>query len=132
MSKTALVVSGGGAKGAFAVGVVQYLYNAYRDTGWFNITGGTSTGALIAPMAALTGAEGPAADEALNTLLTMYTTVSTPDILESQNLFEILRRKDCLNETEPLRARIEENLAPAWFNWLKTDEAPYCYVVYTN
>ena len=132
MAKTALVISGGGAKGAFAVGVVQYLYKTYRGSGWFDITGGTSTGALIAPMAALMGAEGPAATEALDALINLYTTVHTPDILESQNIFELARRRDCLNETEPLNNLIHERLTPAWFDWLQTTEAPYCYVVYTN
>ena len=67
-TKAALVLSGGGAKGAFAVGVVKHLFLAYRETGWFAITGGTSTGALIAPMAALMAAPDPMGSEALHTL----------------------------------------------------------------
>jgi predicted acylesterase/phospholipase RssA len=75
--RAALVISGGGAKGAFAVGVVKHLFLAYRETGWFAITGGTSTGALISPIAALMAAPDPMGSEALHTLERMYTTVST-------------------------------------------------------
>ena len=82
--KTALVISGGGAKGAFAVGVVKYLYSTFRDTGWFSITGGTSTGALISPMAALMAAPEPMGSNALDTLVEMYTTVFTRDILRKR------------------------------------------------
>ena len=46
--KTALVVSGGGARGAFAVGVIKKLREFGKD---FDIVAGTSTGALIAPLA---------------------------------------------------------------------------------
>lgn len=45
--KKALVISGGGCKGAFAVGAIEYLL----DLGYeFDIIVGTSTGALIAPL----------------------------------------------------------------------------------
>ena len=57
--KTALVISGGGAKGAFAVGVIKHLCSTYRETGWFDVVGGTSTGALISPMAAVIAAPYP-------------------------------------------------------------------------
>ena len=130
--KTALVISGGGAKGAFAVGVIRHMYKTYRDTGWFNITGGSSTGALISPMAALLAAPDPMGSEALDTLEHIYTHVSTSDILEKQNIFELIGRQDCLNESDPLNDLIHRLLRPEWFKWLKRREAPYCYVVYTN
>ena len=47
--KTALVVSGGGCKGAFAVGVIEYLLESGLS---FDVLVGTSTGALIVPMIA--------------------------------------------------------------------------------
>lgn len=130
--KTALVVSGGGAKGAFAVGVVKHIFENYRDTGWFAVTGGTSTGALIAPMAALMAAPEPMGSEALETLVHIYTSVSTDDILEKQSIFEFITRQDCLNESDPLRELIHRRLRPEWFRWLKRPEAPHCYVVYVN
>jgi NTE family protein len=48
----ALVISGGGSKGAFAVGVLKNLFSKYPALD-FDIIVGTSTGSLIAPLAAL-------------------------------------------------------------------------------
>jgi NTE family protein len=130
--KTALVISGGGAKGAFAVGVLKYIYTKYRTTGWFAITGGTSTGALISPMAALMAAPEPIGTQALETLVKMYTTVSTSDILKKKKIFEVVKHPDCLYESDPLNDLIHRNLCPKWFEWLQKPEAPECYVVYTR
>ena len=129
---TALVISGGGAKGAFAAGVVKHLYLTYRSTGWFKITCGTSTGALISPMAALMGAPDPIGSQALDTLVRMYTTVSTSDILRKRHLLEWLYRRDCLNESDPLTRLVRRNLSQEWFEWLQRPDAPECYVVYVN
>ena len=131
-TKTALVISGGGAKGAFAVGVIKDLFSRFRAKGWFGIAGGTSTGALIAPMAALMGAPKPIQDKALNTLVHMYTHVSTSDILEKQSIFELIQRQDCLYESDPLNDLLHRQLRPEWFEWLQRPEAPHCYVVYTD
>jgi predicted acylesterase/phospholipase RssA len=130
--KTAVVISGGGSKGAFAVGVLEYVFATYRHTGWFGITGGTSTGALIAPIAALMGAPDPTGSDALDVLIDMYTTVKTEDILDKQNFLELLVRRDALYESTPLNELLHEKFRPAWFEWLKRPEAPDCYVVYTN
>jgi predicted acylesterase/phospholipase RssA len=129
---SALVVSGGGAKGAFAVGVLKHLFFAYRGTGWFAITGGTSTGALIAPLAALMGAPDPMGLEAMDALEHFYTHVTTSDILEQQSVFELIQRQDCLYESDPLNDLLHKHLRPDWFRWLQTKESPICYVVYTN
>jgi len=48
----ALVFTGGGAKGGFGVGVLAGLLEAYPGLHWHIVTG-TSTGSLIAPLAAL-------------------------------------------------------------------------------
>lgn len=130
--KTALVISGGGAKGAFSAGIVKHLFVTYRQTGWFAITGGTSTGALIAPIAAVMAAPDPMGAQALQTLETMYTTVSTPDILEKQSVFELIQRQDALYESDPLNDLLHRQLRPEWFEWLQRSEAPDSYVVYTN
>ena len=45
MSKSALVISGGGSKGAFAGGVAQYLIE--NDKQEYDIFMGTSTGSLL-------------------------------------------------------------------------------------
>jgi predicted patatin/cPLA2 family phospholipase len=130
--QTALVISGGGAKGAFAVGIVKYLFQEYRKDGWFTITGGTSTGALIAPIAAIMAAPGDLGKQALKKLVNVYSNTTTEKVLEKQSIFELIRRQDCLNETDPLMELIDEHLDQEWFDWLQTEDAPYCYVVYTN
>lgn len=48
----ALVISGGGSKGAFAVGVLKKLFDTYPELK-FDIFVGTSTGSLIVPLVAL-------------------------------------------------------------------------------
>jgi predicted acylesterase/phospholipase RssA len=50
--KLALVFTGGGAKGGFGVGVLAGILEAYPELRWHIVTG-TSTGSLIAPLAAL-------------------------------------------------------------------------------
>jgi predicted acylesterase/phospholipase RssA len=130
--KTALVISGGGAKGAFAVGVLKHIFSQFKDTGWFAITGGTSTGALISPIAAIMAAPEPMRSQALQTLIQMYTNVTTTDILEKQSIFELIGRQDCLYESDPLNDLIHRQFRPEWFEWLRGTEAPECYVVYTN
>jgi len=130
--KTALVISGGGAKGAFAVGVLKFLFSEYGDSGWFAITGGTSTGALISPMAALMSTSNSTREEACETLVRVYTTVKTSDILKKRNIFQWICHQECLNTNDPLNNLIHREFRQEWFDWLKEDEAPHCYVTYVN
>ena len=51
----ALVISGGGSKGAFVVGVLKRLFAEYPALD-FDIYVGTSTGSLMSPLVALIGA----------------------------------------------------------------------------
>jgi NTE family protein len=132
LPRTALVISGGGAKGAFAAGVIRHIYREYRGTGWFSIVGGCSTGALITPLAGLLGAPREIAEEAMHRLIEQYTAVSTEDILERISIVEFIKRQNCLNRSTPLRKRVNEVFRPECFEWLKREDMPYCYVVYTN
>ncbi|MBN8784342.1 MAG: hypothetical protein ABS85_09245 [Sphingobacteriales bacterium SCN 48-20] len=74
--KRALVISGGGSKGAFAVGVVKKLLATWPGLE-FDILVGTSTGSLITPFVALD--ELPLVEE-------LYTTQTTDKILTTYNL----------------------------------------------
>jgi predicted acylesterase/phospholipase RssA len=130
--RTALVISGGGAKGAFAAGVIRQIFRDYRGKGWFSIIGGCSTGALITPLAGLLGAPGEVAEEALQELINQYSTVTTADILEKNSVIEFIKRQNCLNSSAPLRKRVNEVFRPECFEWLQREDMPYCYVVYTN
>ncbi len=130
--KTALVISGGGCKGAFAVGIIRYLYRTHRESGWFSIVGGTSTGALIAPLAALLAAPAPMAGDALENLVELYSNVHTSDILKKKRFFTLLLRPDSLFRNNPLRGLLSLHFRMEWFEWLQKPESPDCYVVYTD
>ena len=129
---TALVISGGGSKGAFAVGVIKKIYERYRDCGWFSIIGGSSTGALISSAAAMLAGPEELALEAMDVLVKGYTESRTDDFLERNRIIDYLHRRNSLNSTEPLRRLLHEKLRPEWFEWLQSDAAPTCYVVYTD
>jgi len=131
--KTALVISGGGSKGAFAVGVIKSIYERYREDGWFDIVGGTSTGALISPMAALVASKDDSiSNEALKTLARIYSDVHTKDILDKENIFQLIFRMHSIYQSDPLDNLIKSEFQQEWFEWLQSKEAPDCYVVYVN
>jgi predicted acylesterase/phospholipase RssA len=94
MGKTALVVSGGGSKGAFAVGAIQHLV---QDKGLaFDIVCGTSTGALIAPLAVL---------GEIDELVHLYTSLQTKDVVLRRRLADILKT-DSIFDVQPLTDRV--------------------------
>jgi predicted acylesterase/phospholipase RssA len=129
----ALVISGGGAMGAFAVGAIKHIYGKYRDTGWFSIVGGTSTGALMAPFAALLGASSPeTSQKAMELLIEQYSGVATEDILEKKSPIDLLKYRGSLFRSTPLRKRLDGVFSQPFFECLKRADMPYCYVVYTN
>lgn len=67
--RTALVIGGGGSKGAFSVGAIEVL----RELGIeFDVVVGTSTGALIAPLVAI---------DDIGEMVHQYTTVKTRDVI---------------------------------------------------
>lgn len=72
----ALVISGGGSKGAFAVGVLKRLLIEFPNLN-FDTYVGTSTGSLITPLAAM-------GEFAL--LEQLYTSITNKDIIKKNNL----------------------------------------------
>lgn len=88
--KKALVISGGGSKGAFAVGVYKHLVQNYPLQ--FDIFVGTSTGSLIAPLAAL---------KKTSLLEELYTTQQTENIIIKHNIGNRLNQ-DSIFEVTPL------------------------------
>jgi len=91
--KRALVISGGGSKGAFAVGVLRNLFANYPNLD-FDIYVGTSTGALIVPLVALGEME---------LLEDLYTNQETGDIVIKHRLGDRLGA-DSVFDAEPLRS----------------------------
>jgi predicted patatin/cPLA2 family phospholipase len=92
-----LVISGGGANGAFGAGLLAG-WSEHGSRPEFQIVSGVSTGALIAPFAFL----GPAYDATLREIYTRYSTV---DLVESRGLLRIVRGDAALS-TNRLRELI--------------------------
>jgi predicted acylesterase/phospholipase RssA len=88
-----LAISGGGGDGAFGAGLL-YGWTAAGNRPAFKLVTGVSTGALTAPFAFL----GPAYDEKLKTV---YTTISSHDILKLKSLLAMIR-SDSISLNDPL------------------------------
>ncbi len=99
-----LVISGGGADGAFGAGLLNG-WTARGDRPEFVIVTGVSTGALMAPFAFL----GPAYDGVLKEFYTRY---STKDILRPTVLAGILGGNTAIGSSEPLANLIKKYLSP--------------------
>lgn len=93
----ALVISGGGSKGAFAVGVIKRLLKEYPNLE-FDAYVGTSTGSLIVPLAAM---------GAYDLLEELYTTQKTENIIKKSNLGDRLNQHSIF-DANPLWDLIEQ------------------------
>jgi len=101
---TALVISGGGSKGAFAVGAIEEALSRGLH---FDIISGTSTGALIAPLLAI---------DDIDKLVELYTTVKTKDILRLNWRRFFL---DAIYDTRPLEKLIRRTMQGRRFEALQ-------------
>ncbi len=99
MVKRALIVSGGGSKGAYAVGAVDYMVSTLGLE--FDVIGGTSTGALISPMV-MTGD--------INVLVDVYSNVNTSDILTERTGLGNILKTSSLYRVEPLLKLLSKNI----------------------
>ncbi|WP_128545915.1 patatin-like phospholipase family protein [Larkinella soli] len=98
----AIVISGGGSKGAFAVGVLKYIHENIRPVDSFDLYSGTSTGALISPLALL---------GEIDLLEKIYTTTRDQDVLNKHSFGRILTDIS-IHDATPLLRLIERNLTP--------------------
>ncbi len=110
--RLALVFSGGGARGAFGVGVLWGILEHFPDLRW-GVVSGTSTGALITPLAAL----GRDDREALRDLRGFYVEARKAGVVKSNFGFpQVLKSLADLPEGiynfDPLRERLREALPP--------------------
>jgi NTE family protein len=108
MAKTALVVSGGGAKGAFAIGVIKYM-TAHHPEIQFDTLCGTSTGSLMVPLVAL-------GEIAL--LERLYTTTTTENVIVTGNVLNRFARANSLFDAAPLARQITDTYTDARFQAL--------------
>lgn len=132
----ALVISGGGSKGAFAGGVAQYLMEIRKHE--YDLLLGTSTGSLLIPHLALGN---------IQKIYDIYTNVNMDKIFSINpfvvkhkedvdivtiNHFSVinqfLRGKRTFGESQNLRRYIRESFSLAEFNQLKASK---CNIVVT-
>ncbi len=106
--KKALVISGGGSKGAFAVGVIKQLVQNFPID--FDMVVGTSTGSLIAPLAAL---------GKIDDLQKLYTTITNDDIIIKDNIGNRLD-ENSIFDASPLFEKISQIYTDAFFDELNT------------
>jgi NTE family protein len=114
MTKSALIISGGGAKGAFAVGVLKFLHR--HTTVDFQLISGTSTGALISPLAA-TGQ--------FDLLEEIYTSITTRDVFTKGNVVHQVRKENHLFSTEPLLRQVRKYVTAETFDRIVASQIDY-------
>jgi len=98
-----LMISGGGAGGAYSVGVLC-AWSSAKTRPQFDVVTGVSTGALIAPFAFL----GSAYDD---TLVHLYTSGVAEDLVRSKRLGGLF--SSSLLRADPLRRMVERFITPA-------------------
>lgn len=101
----ALVISGGSAHGAFAVGAADVLINEKNMD--FDLFVGTSTGGLVCSLALI---------NEINELERIYTSVFNKDIIKENSFFMLLTSTDGFYDSSPLRQLINKELTRARFD----------------
>lgn len=101
----ALVISGGAAHGAFAVGAAYVLIKEKAID--FDLFVGTSTGGLVSSLAII---------GEIDELERIYTTVKTEDIIKENSFFSLLASTDGFYNSTPLRELIAKELTRERFD----------------
>lgn len=96
MATTALVISGGGSRAAFAVGALKYLHSQH-PTITFDFFCGTGTSALIAPLAAL---------GEISLLEKLFTSNATADIVSTSNMLQRFPQSNSLYNATALSHKV--------------------------
>lgn len=128
--KRALVLSGGGAKGAWSGGVIEYLVKEL-EVEW-DIVVGTSTGSLLAPLSSI---------GEVDRLKDAYTTVTNKSIfnIEPFNkkgkirlrnaLWRVLNKKTSLGQANNLKKKIKEIITEEDYNRIRKEKKESIAVV---
>lgn len=143
-SNKVLVVSGGGARGAWGVGVVEHLL---QTSGAYNAVFGTSTGSLTAPLTLLVKDTARMAyiythvtkDSIFNVdpfKTTETYTNGVPTVTTTMRGFNAIWRliwaKESMGESKPLFNLIHHNFTPARFDSIKNYYHVHLNVAVTN
>lgn len=112
-----LITSGGGAKGAFSVGALQYLKKAGITD--FDLISGTSTGSLIAGMVGA-GKQ--------DVLLDVYLNTTNADVLKPVNLIDSLTQgRPYIYDTEPLMTQISTHIDADAYQKIMQSSSNLCF-----
>jgi predicted acylesterase/phospholipase RssA len=104
----ALVISGGGSKGAFAVGVLKKLFSEFPNLD-FDILVGTSTGSLIVPYVSISE---------MKLLEKLYTEQTTDNVVLTGRLGDRINNVSIF-DASPLKASLEKNYTDARYDAIK-------------
>jgi len=128
--KRALVLSGGGAKGSWSGGVIEYLVKEQKIS--WDLVIGTSTGSLLAPLSAI---------GEVDRLKTAYTTVTSKSIFNINPfnkkgkvkllnaLWRVITKKTSLGEGNNLKKKIKEIMTEDDFNRIRKENKESIAVV---
>ena len=105
----AIVISGGGSKGAFAVGVLKRLFEVYPNLD-FDMIVGTSTGSLMAPLLAM---------KDIASLETLYSNQKTENIVNTGRLGDRLNEVSIF-DASPLQQLLELTISDQFYEEIKT------------
>ena len=105
--KRALVISGGGSKGAFAVGVLKQMKETYPNLD-FDIYVGTSAGSLVVTLASL---------NRIDDLERIYTSISNATLFIEGNIVEKVNDTSLFDVT-PIWKLIQDNYTDANYDQL--------------
>lgn len=111
----ALVISGGGSKGAFAVGVLKRLFSEYPNLD-FDILVGTSTGSLIVPYVSV---------GEMNLLEKLYTEQKTSNIILTGRIGDRVNDVSIF-DASPLKSLLEKNYTDTVYNNIKATGKQLC------
>lgn len=111
--------SGGSAKGAFAVGVLQQLRRRWGVT--FDMVSGTSTGALVAPFAIT---------EEYDQVAEFYSTLATEDFLLLRTPRDIVKTGSVFN-LDGLRSIMEDAFTPQMWTTIR-DSRKHMFITTVN
>jgi len=120
--KKALVLSGGGAKGSWSGGIIEYLVKEQKKE--WDLVIGTSTGSLLAPLASI---------GEVDRLKIAYTTVSNKSIFNISPfnkkgkvrlfnaLWRVINKKSSLGQANNLKKKIKEIITEEDFNRIQKE-----------
>ena len=127
MPKKAIVLSGGGSKGAWGVGVAKALVEKYKTANEeiYDVAVGTSTGSLMAPFILaddIAGLEAGYTDVNQDRIFNVNPFKADGNINMGKVIERLIWSKKTLGESKNLRDRIDEMILPRHFDAIRANK----------